>query len=241
MQKRVNRMLDSPGYCDAYQTAAKQPKSRRGTGVRQQLNTRESGVQHEAARMRCATKQGKHLISTSEAGADAPALTINAAHAIMSNTVKWASIIAFSILLGACNSNPPKEATLDPVLNSIENSAKRVSEAMLLVSQVEYASAKKKPRIAKAHRWKGVLAKKVAVPSGVYTLEAIVDEVARKVGYRMHTTGTPPANPVTVIVDARDAPVGDILENIGWQAGNSVGVLVDEAQKAVKIVYEGHK
>lgn len=152
-----------------------------------------------------------------------------------------AAIVA--ALISACNSVPVKEEPQkpDPVMLSIEQSAKVVSRSMATMSQITYATSKASKRSAKPHKWTGPLSTRITVPMGVYTLEAILKEIAKKINYKVRISGRQPANQVTVLVEANNTQVGDVVEDIGWQAGNDVGVKMYKRAKVFKIVYEGHK
>jgi len=70
-------------------------------------------------------------------------------------------------------------------------------------------------------------------------LEPAVEVVARKVGYNFRVIGSAPSQPVLVNLRATDKPAFEILEDMGWQAGDKAGVVLNQEQKELQIIYLG--
>ena len=68
-------------------------------------------------------------------------------------------------------------------------------------------------------------------------VEPLVRQVARASNYRIRVLGTPPAIPVLITVYAKNAMLGDILRDIGYQCGRRASVLVFPESRVIEIRY----
>ncbi len=68
-----------------------------------------------------------------------------------------------------------------------------------------------------------------------------VRSIAQLTGYEFKVLGDPPASPPLVHVDATQTPAFEVLQDIGWQAGEGIGVIVDDeaATPTIAITYNG--
>lgn len=73
------------------------------------------------------------------------------------------------------------------------------------------------------------------------SLTGAVRALAALAGYGFEVEGTPPARPVTVVVDAVDRPLGAVLVSIGEQAGSRAGIVVRPARRLIAVVYLGRR
>lgn len=70
-------------------------------------------------------------------------------------------------------------------------------------------------------------------------LEPAAKILAEISGYRLTVVGRPPNQPRVVTLMAHDEPVIHVVENLGWQAGEKIGVVLNEPMRELRVVYEG--
>lgn len=68
-------------------------------------------------------------------------------------------------------------------------------------------------------------------------VEPLVRQIARASNYRVRTLGTPPAIPVIVTVYEKNAMLGDILRDVGYQCGRRASVIVYPGARIIEIRY----
>jgi hypothetical protein len=66
-----------------------------------------------------------------------------------------------------------------------------------------------------------------------------VKTLADMIGYDFKVVGRKPIQERLVSIDALDVPAFNVLEDLGWQAGENIGVVVDQTQKTIQIAYSG--
>ena len=64
-------------------------------------------------------------------------------------------------------------------------------------------------------------------------VEALAEELARRVGYRFAEAGRPPARPLIVAVEAEGEPLVAVLRDAGLRAGSAATLTVDAAARTV--------
>lgn len=147
-----------------------------------------------------------------------------------------ASIVALS--LAACSAQPQKITPQhNPVFDRINESAGHISESLNRISRMVYAESPVKAT-PQSRKWRGELAKPITMywPG---ELVAGLKAIAHEIGYTgIAIEGRAPATPITVIVDAKNMPAGEVIEDIGWQAGREVGVVIDESSRQIKVIYK---
>lgn len=68
-------------------------------------------------------------------------------------------------------------------------------------------------------------------------VDQITKILADKASYRFVTLGAVPATPVVVSVNVTNAPLIEVLRNVGFQLGARADVYVDSAEKMVALTY----
>lgn len=154
----------------------------------------------------------------------------------------WCSILSlFAVLvaLTACEHAPPTVTPLvaenDPVALRISQSAQKASAALDALAGIEqyrnplppmeqFAGAPQPIAQPITIRWTG-------------PVEQIVQTLAEKAGYTYRTAGAPGNIPLTVLVDAYERPLIDVLRDIGLQLGTRADVAVDINGGVVQLRY----
>ena len=67
--------------------------------------------------------------------------------------------------------------------------------------------------------------------------EQALRKIAEHIGFRVTTSGRKPINLNHVIVNSGHHQAIDIIEDIGWQSGDMMGVMVNNNQQLIHIVY----
>lgn len=68
-------------------------------------------------------------------------------------------------------------------------------------------------------------------------VEPIVRQIARAANYRVRVLGTTPAIPVLVTIYEKNAMLGDILRDVGYQCGRRAAVVVFPESRVIEIRY----
>lgn len=68
-------------------------------------------------------------------------------------------------------------------------------------------------------------------------IEPLVKEIARAADYRVRVVGSRPAIPVLVTVYAKNTMLGDVLRDVGYQAGRRAAVVVFPDSRVIELRY----
>ena len=68
-------------------------------------------------------------------------------------------------------------------------------------------------------------------------IEPLIKQMAFASNYRLRVLGTPPAIPVIVTVYQKNAMLGDILRDVGYQAGRRASVVVFPESRVIELRY----
>lgn len=80
----------------------------------------------------------------------------------------------------------------------------------------------------------------MAIPASIDwngPIEPLVKQIAEATHYQLRVLGKAPAIPVIVSITAENASMGDILRDIGYQAGRHADVVVFPSTKTVELRY----
>jgi hypothetical protein len=135
---------------------------------------------------------------------------------------------------------PPAPTKTDPAIVELNMAAKSIHEDLNMLSRIrqEETGIHKDVRAYKTPPQDVDVSQPMTLNwSG--PLEPAVQLVAQKVGYRFKVIGAAPAQPVLVSLTAKDKPAFEVLEDIGWQAGKQVGVVLNQELKELQVIYLG--
>lgn len=68
-------------------------------------------------------------------------------------------------------------------------------------------------------------------------IEPIVRKIAKASSYKLQVLGTPPAIPVLITIHARNQTLGEILQNIDYQAGKKAYIYVNAKAGIIQLRY----
>lgn len=148
------------------------------------------------------------------------------------------AIYAFlSIFLCACVApTKPFVISVDKHQSSLAEASYAVSRSMVdlaVTAQAAHPVPNLGPPISPASYGMGALA--TLDWSG--PVEPLIRDVARAVNYRVRVLGTPPAIPIIVTIYVKNAMLGDILRDIGYQCGRRATVVVYPEARCIELRY----
>jgi len=161
------------------------------------------------------------------------------------NFIRPLAVLFAGIALASCSSNTtttdygtgatPIATEPDLVGTRIAQSAEKASQALNTISAIEqqrspvpfvedYSSAPSTMTQIISVNWTG-------------PIEQITQTLASRAGLRFRTKGNPPPVPLTVVVDAYQQPLVEVLRDMGLQAGQRADITVDGQKGFVEIRY----
>lgn len=148
-------------------------------------------------------------------------------------------VLLASAALTACASvtPKPKPAPDNPTVSALTAAANQVSQQLELLNSANHSQRK-------AHIYAiphvGALSQKITLAwSG--PIEPAVKSVAQLLGFHFLAEGDPPPVPRIVSVHAEHVPAFAVLQNIGWQSGAQVGIIVRPSRQLIMLAYPGYK
>ncbi len=149
------------------------------------------------------------------------------------------AMLGFTVSLAACESAPatitPLVAENDPVALRIAQAAEKASKALDTVAGIEQYKNPLPPMENFAGAPQPIAQPITITWSG--PAEQIVQTLAAKAGYTYRTAGAPSNIPLTVMIDAYEKPLIDVLRDVGLQLGNRGDVAVDINANVVQLRY----
>lgn len=129
----------------------------------------------------------------------------------------------------------PLVAENDPVSLRIAQAAEKASKALQTVAGIEQYK-NPLPPMEDFNNAPPALAQPITITwSG--PAEQLVQTLAAKAGYTYRTAGAPSSVPPTVMIDAYEKPLIDVLRDVGLQLGNRGDVAVDINANVVQYRY----
>ncbi len=146
-------------------------------------------------------------------------------------------ILVLSSILAGCVSpyDPPAPQPSDPAAFKLAEAATSVTSSLTTLEGINKAE---NPQYQKS------------LPSansfGMYQLTSIdwtgpigpiVSKIARAANFKLSVLGNPPAIPVIVAIHAQNLPLGEILRNIDYQAGEKAYIYVNAKARVIELRY----
>lgn len=140
--------------------------------------------------------------------------------------------------LGGC-ATAPTHPQSDPVAKALEQSTQRVSHAWQQIGAI--AQAQHPQAVDQLDDYRGklpaALAQKVS-ERWAGPIAGLVSHLTSHIGWSFKKVGTTPPNGVPVFIDTNNKAIGEILRNVGYQAGDRAEVIVHPDEKLVELAYE---
>ena len=158
-------------------------------------------------------------------------------HCLRANlrTLTGGLLLAAGLGLGGCAAEPaPKPPPRESML---EESARKVSEAITLLARTEASAEQAKHGVLPAEP---APAGDLAVPVSLeFTgpMAAVVRQVAALLHYEVIESGARPTVPATVTLHASGQPVQTVLETVAVQAGDQADIVITPPRRIIEIRY----
>jgi hypothetical protein len=146
--------------------------------------------------------------------------------------------LAATGLLGGCAVAPTKSLSDDPVAQALQQSTQQIEKAWRQVGAVSEAQNPKSLDYLDDFQGKmpAALAQKISL-RWAGPIAGVTKKLAHHVGWSYDAMGNAPANGVPVFIDAQNQTIGQILRNLGYQAGGSAQLIVRPDEKFIEVAY----
>lgn len=150
---------------------------------------------------------------------------------------KITAICSLCLLLCACAApTPPRERGCSDADNSLAEASYSVSRSMVDLAETAQAAHPAPnltpPPSPASYGMGGTTTVDWSGP-----VEPLVRQLAKASNYRVRVLGTSPAIPVIVTVNTKNAMLGDILRDVGYQCGERASVVVFPNSRVVELRY----
>lgn len=161
----------------------------------------------------------------------------------LKSIMRIAAGIGVSCCLVSCASShhvmPTKPIVPDPVLTSINEAAQAIHGDLRQLALMKQQGSKSLQHLsAPAIPQSGPLSKRITM-RWAGPLESATNRLAGMIGYHFQVAGHKPVQPILITVDAKEKTAFEVLEDIGWQAGERAGVSVNQMDRLIKVIYVG--
>ncbi len=153
------------------------------------------------------------------------------------NYFKIALGISFAVVISACVSPKPPQATnLNQTETSLAEASYSVSKSLVDLAETAQA-AHPLPDVPPApspgsYGMGGLTSVDWSGP-----VQPLVEQIAKASDYRVRVLGTAPGIPVIVTIYAKNAMLGDVLRDVGYQCGRRASVTVYPASRVIELRY----
>lgn len=157
--------------------------------------------------------------------------------------IKGLMISTIVLLFTGCisfNQPAPVKPVEDTSIGKIQKSAEGIHKELMKLSQIKQEKSKadwEEIEVVKAPTT-GPLSKLITF-RWFGPIEKAVETIAGMIGYEVKVIGQKPARDKLVNIDAFNQPAFNVLEDLGWQAGEKMGVVVDQELEVLTIAYMG--
>ena len=149
-------------------------------------------------------------------------------------------VLTIAALLAGCVSNyvPPTPHPKDPASVKLAEAASSISSSLVTlegIRKAENPQFQKKLPSANSFGMTQLSSIDWTGPIG-----PIVSKIAKAANYRLQVLGNPPAIPVLITIHVQNQPLGQILQNIDYQAGRNAYIYVNARAGIIQLRYASH-
>jgi hypothetical protein len=151
------------------------------------------------------------------------------------------STVLAAISCGCAKPNPVQDLPgNDPAIVELSRAAESIHRDLNLLSRIrqEESGVHKQVKAYKAPGPSSNLSETMTL-SWSGPLEPAVELIAQKIGYNFRAIGSAPHSPIIINISAIEKSVFEILEDMGWQAGDKAGVVLNQEKEELQIIYLG--
>jgi defect-in-organelle-trafficking protein DotD len=150
---------------------------------------------------------------------------------------KLALLACLPLVLCACTTpKPPQGYDLSPAQETLAESSYSISHSVAELAETAQAAHPapnlSAPPSPASYGMGGVTSIDWSGP-----VEPLLREIAKAADYRLRVLGTSPAIPVLVTLYEKNAMLGDILRNAGYQCGRRASVVVFPESRVIELRY----
>jgi len=152
---------------------------------------------------------------------------------------KTVLIASLSFMLCACANNNKQQQryySLTPTENSLAEASYSVSRSIVDLAETAQAAHPEAdlapPPNPKSYGMDGTTSVDWSGP-----IEPLIKQIAKAANYRVNVLGTRPGIPVIVTVYAKNVMLGDVLRDVGYQAGRRASVVVYPGSQLIELRY----
>lgn len=150
---------------------------------------------------------------------------------------KFCLITCLALLLSACaKPKPPPVYNVTKSQNTLAEASYAVSRSITDLAETAQA-AHPLPPLAPPPSPATYGMAGLATIDWSGPIEPLVRQIARAANYQVCVLGTPPAIPVIVTIYEKNAMLGDILRNVGYQGGRRAAVVVFPDRRVIELRY----
>lgn len=136
-------------------------------------------------------------------------------------------------LTAGCQATPKP---IDPAIQLIHEDTQEIKKELQKLNRVKQANTNTLSIYSYDKPEKGPLTNQISLEwSG--DAEKALRKIAKKIKFKFEVTGKKPINLNHVIISSKKRPAIEVIEDIGWQAGNRLGVLTNDNKKIIKVIY----
>jgi len=148
-----------------------------------------------------------------------------------------ALMCSLCLILCACAApKPPRDAKCSETDNSMAEASYAVSRSIVDLAETAQAAHPTPnltpPPSPASYGMGGTTSVDWSGPA-----EPLVDQLAKAANYRVRVLGTRPAIPVIVTVNIKNALLGDILRDVGYQCGERASLVIFPNSRVVELRY----
>src|SRR3990167_7693467 len=146
-------------------------------------------------------------------------------------------VAAICLILSACANPPaPRPTYLGKTESSLAEASYAVSNSIVDLAETEQAANPdvelRQPPSQASYGMGGLSTIDWSGP-----VEPLIKQIANASRYGVRVLGTKPAIPVLVTVNAKNAMLGDILRDVGYQCGKRASVVLFPGSRVIELRY----
>lgn len=145
--------------------------------------------------------------------------------------------VLLGILSGCTQPTKKTPAPVDPATTQLAEAAQEIRASLSQLAEAEqFSKMRRMPGAVDLTPPMAGLNQTVSMPWNG-PLEPIIVKLASYGGYEVEFAGKPPVLPILVSLGPKPATTGQLLRDVGLQAGDRADIVVDPARKKVGVVY----
>jgi defect-in-organelle-trafficking protein DotD len=152
------------------------------------------------------------------------------------NVKPWLAVTLSLSLFACANPQPPQASYLSKTEHSLAEASYAVSNSIVDLAETEQAAHPNLPLEPPPNPGTYGMGGMTTIDwSG--PVEPLIRQIANASAYRIRVLGTQPAIPILVTVNVKNAMLGDVLRDVGYQCGRRATVAVFPSSRVIEVRY----